>query len=58
MDKTNKRRNYLFPSSVCIGGQRCGSTWIHHVLDAHPQVSLSPKESSFFNLKVRTEGVD
>lgn len=46
------------PSFICIGGQRCGSTWLHHVLSAHPQVILSPKESSFFNLRIRIEGIE
>ena len=46
------------PSFICIGGQRCGSTWLHRVLESHPQVLLSPKESSFFNLRIRTKGID
>ncbi|MEL6603252.1 MAG: hypothetical protein AAFP20_08505 [Cyanobacteria bacterium J06614_10] len=54
----NKIDSSMFPSFICIGGQRCGSTWLDRALRSHPQVSLSPKESSFFNLKIRTEGIE
>jgi LPS sulfotransferase NodH len=46
------------PTFICIGGQRCGSTWLDTVLRSHPQILLSPKESSFFNLKIRTEKLE
>jgi LPS sulfotransferase NodH len=42
------------PSFIGIGGQRCGSTWLDKVLRTHPQISLAPKESNFFNLKIMT----
>jgi len=38
------------PSFLIIGGQRCGSSWIHKCLDEHPQVfTAEPKELHFFN---------
>jgi len=33
-----------------IGAQKCASTWIHRVLEDHPQVKVStPKELDFFS---------
>ena len=29
------------PTFLCIGGQRCGTTRLHRVLDAHPLVSMT-----------------
>ncbi len=46
------------PTFICIGGQRCGSTWLHKVIQEHPDIVMSPKEYSFFNLKLRTEGFE
>lgn len=47
------------PSFVCIGGQRCGSSWLHNILKTHPQVVLPKrKESSFFNFRIKTEGIE
>ena len=38
------------PSFLVIGGQRCGSSWIHKCLHEHPQVfTADPKEVHFFN---------
>ena len=38
------------PSFLVIGGQRCGSSWIHKCLDEHPDVfTANPKEVHFFN---------
>lgn len=38
------------PNYLVIGGQRCGSSWIHKCLDEHPQVfTANPKELHFFN---------
>jgi hypothetical protein len=53
----NQLRHTL-PTFLCIGGQRCGSTWVHRVLEAHPEVALSSKEYNFFNLRIRTEGFE
>lgn len=35
--------NFLY-----LGGDKCGSTWIHHILDKHPQVSLARAKELFF----------
>jgi len=38
------------PSFVGIGVQKCASTWIHRILEDHPQVFVStPKEIDFFS---------
>ncbi|MBK9983491.1 MAG: sulfotransferase domain-containing protein [Saprospiraceae bacterium] len=35
---------------VGIGASKCGTTWLGHVLEEHPQICLSePKEVHFFN---------
>ena len=37
------------PNLVVIGAMKCGSTSLHHYLDAHPAVSMSDhKELNFF----------
>lgn len=37
------------PSVVVIGAMKCATTALHHYLDAHPQVSMSPwEETNFF----------
>ncbi|MUL37294.1 sulfotransferase family protein [Gloeocapsopsis dulcis] len=46
------------PTFIGIGSQRCGSTWLDNVLRSHPQIVMAPKESSFFNLHIRTEGLE
>ena len=38
------------PSFLGIGVQKCASTWIHRILEDHPQVYVSsPKEVDFFS---------
>jgi hypothetical protein len=35
---------------IGIGAQKCASTWVHEVLNAHPQAALSsPKELDYFS---------
>ncbi|MBB3911557.1 sulfotransferase domain-containing protein [Sphingomonas desiccabilis] len=35
---------------LVLGAQKCGTTWIHHVLSQHPEVFIPPaKELHFFN---------
>ena len=38
---------------VCIGAQKCATTWLHDVLATHPQVSMpvDAKELDFFSAK-------
>jgi len=39
------------PSFVIIGGQRCGTTWLHRAIAEHPAVFVAePKELHFFDL--------
>ncbi len=38
------------PTFIHLGGQRCGTTWVHKCLAEHPQVFMAdPKELHFFN---------
>jgi hypothetical protein len=40
----------VLPTFIHIGGQRCGTTWVHKCLAEHPQVFMAdPKELHFFN---------
>nr|WP_157942207.1 sulfotransferase [Salinibacter altiplanensis] len=47
MESTNQ------PTFLGIGSQRCATTYLNQVLDAHPQVQMAPKECQFFNHNVR-----
>ena len=38
----------MLPNFVVIGGQKCGSTYIHDVLEEHPEVYLTPGETPYF----------
>jgi hypothetical protein len=39
----------VLPDLIVIGAQKCGTTSLHHYLDAHPEVAMSqPKELDFF----------
>ena len=38
------------PTYLGIGAQKCASTWLHYILQDHPQVTTSkPKELNFFS---------
>jgi len=43
---------------LCIGSQRCATSYLNQVLEAHPHVQMAPKEPNFFNHTVRTHGLD
>ena len=50
------------PTFLCIGGQRCGTTRLHRVLDAHPLISMTQlgvdamnKEIHYFDQLVLTQ---
>ena len=45
--------NFLY-----LGGDKCGSTWIHHILDKHPQVSLALAKELFFFDRFYAKGMD
>jgi hypothetical protein len=38
----------MFPNFIVIGGQKCGSTYIHDVLEEHPDIYLTPGETPYF----------
>lgn len=38
------------PTFICLGGQKCASTWIRKILEDHPEVFVSnPREVDFFS---------
>jgi hypothetical protein len=48
----------MIPTFLCIGGQRCGTTWLHSVLDRLPGVHVCPsKETDFFNANILRQDV-
>ena len=40
------------PSFLCIGGQRCGTTRLHRILDAHPEIFMTQKGLGDFNKEI------
>ena len=39
-----------FPDFLCVGFQKCGTTWLHRNLKTHPNIWLPPvKETHYFN---------
>ncbi|MBF0232550.1 MAG: sulfotransferase domain-containing protein [Desulfamplus sp.] len=39
----------MLPNFFCIGAQKCGTTTIWHILDAHPDIFMAqPRETKFF----------
>jgi len=46
----------MLPHFLGIGAQRCGTTWLHGVLDSHPDVFMAkPKELHYFNRHILTK---
>jgi hypothetical protein len=52
------------PTFLCIGGQRCGTTRLHRVFDAHPYISMTQagvdalnKEIHYFDQHVLTQSL-
>ncbi|MCS4191511.1 hypothetical protein GGP51_003007 [Salinibacter ruber] len=45
------------PTFLGIGSQRCATTFVNQVLEAHPRVRMAPKEPSFFNYNCRQKGL-
>ena len=40
----------MYPNVLCIGAQKCGTSWIHDVISQHPDAFMSsPKELNFFD---------
>lgn len=53
------------PKFLCIGGQRCGTTRLHRILNAHPEISMTQqgvgefeKEIHYFDRFVLTHDFD
>lgn len=38
----------MLPNFIVIGGQKCGSTYLHDVLNEHPDIYLTPGETPYF----------
>ena len=39
----------MLPNFLCIGAQKCGTTTLWHILDAHPDICMAqPRETRFF----------
>lgn len=36
-----------------LGSQRCASTWLHRVLDRHPDAGMAPKELDYWSREIR-----
>lgn len=48
-------RAKIQPNLLVIGAQKAGSTWLHKILDAHPDIFMSKtKELMFFDKKKQT----
>jgi hypothetical protein len=46
----------MSPTFLCIGGQRCGTTWLHEALKRCPHIHVAEeKETDFFNRKIFRE---
>ncbi len=47
---TRRTDLHSFPDFFLIGPQRTGTTWLHHVLERHPDINMSfPKEIHYFD---------
>ena len=49
-----QRRPDMLPTFVGLGSQRSASTWLHSVLKAHPQITMtSRKEANYFGYEIQ-----
>lgn len=47
----------MFPDFIGIGAQKAGTTWLHHNLQAHPEIWMpKEKELHYFDEKIKQEG--
>jgi len=52
-ERAHELRRVRHPTFMVIGGQRCGTTWLHRMLAPHPDVFVPPgKEPDYFNRRV------
>jgi Sulfotransferase family len=55
---SNLGRPAMPPTFLCLGGQRCGTTWLYEALKICPFVQVSVhKETDFFNRKIFFENL-
>lgn len=48
----------MSPTFLCLGGQRCGTTWLYEALKQCPTVQVSrDKETDFFNRKLFSQNL-
>jgi hypothetical protein len=49
----------MLPDFLCIGAQKCGTTTIWHILDAHKDICMArPRETRFFcDMHIYNEGI-
>jgi len=49
----------MLPNFLCIGAQKCGTTSLWHLLNAHPDIHMArPRETRFFSEEIRfSEGL-
>lgn len=55
---TKLSQNYNLPNFLCIGSQRCASTWLYSVLSSHPQIKMAPKETHFFSNYIKNKNLE
>jgi hypothetical protein len=54
MQSLEQRRPDMLPTFVGLGSQRSASTWLHSVLKAHPQITMtSRKEVAYFGKQIQ-----
>jgi LPS sulfotransferase NodH len=48
----------MSPTFLCLGGQRCGTTWLYEALKTCPHVHVSSdKETDYFNRKIFSDNL-
>jgi len=45
------------PTFLGIGSQRCATTYLNQVLEAHPSIQMATKERNFFNYNIQKKGL-
>ena len=46
------------PTFLCLGSQRCASTWLQRVLERHPDVGMCRKEPDYWSREFRRRPLD
>jgi hypothetical protein len=55
-----REKQMVDPTFMCIGAQKCGTSWLFHNIRQHPEVFVSPKkELHFFDKRTNyTKGIE